>query len=212
MHHPHPPTNNHPPLNQTKQALCSQTVQLVLTAHPTQAFRQSLLKKYARVRALLDGLHSKRMSNYEKLETLEAVRAAVSRCGDGDGSGTAAPGRWRRGGREGFLGGGGGGRAPGRGGGGRGALFSGFARRERRPPPSAPCSRSNPPPPRSPLNNIKYIEYKHNNTTTTTRQVQAAWRTDEIRRQKPTPQDEMRHGLSYFQSTILDSLPVFMRR
>jgi phosphoenolpyruvate carboxylase len=43
-------------------------------------------------------------------------------------------------------------------------------------------------------------------------QVQAAWRTDEIRRQKPTPQDEMRHGLSYFQQTIIDSLPVFMRR
>lgn len=100
------------------EALCGQTVQLVLTAHPTQAFRQSLLKKYAHVRALLDGLHNKRMSNYEKLETLEAVRAAV----------------------------------------------------------------------------------------------QAAWRTDEIRRQKPTPQDEMRHGLSYFQQTILDSLPVFMRR
>jgi hypothetical protein len=31
------------------QALCSQTVDLVFTAHPTQAFRQSLLKKYAKV-------------------------------------------------------------------------------------------------------------------------------------------------------------------
>ncbi|GBF96435.1 phosphoenolpyruvate carboxylase [Raphidocelis subcapitata] len=100
------------------KALCDQTVQLVLTAHPTQAFRQSLLKKYAQVRRLLDELHNKRMSNYEKLETLEAIRAAV----------------------------------------------------------------------------------------------QAAWRTDEIRRQKPTPQDEMRHGLSYFQQTIIDSLPVYMRR
>lgn len=31
------------------ESLCSQTVELVLTAHPTQAFRQSLLKKYAKV-------------------------------------------------------------------------------------------------------------------------------------------------------------------
>lgn len=42
-------------------------------------------------------------------------------------------------------------------------------------------------------------------------QVQAAWRTDEIRRQKPTPQDEMRHGLSYFQQTIMDMVPIFYR-
>ena len=106
MHHPHPPTNNHPPLNQTKQALCSQTVQLVLTAHPTQAFRQSLLKKYARVRALLDGLHSKRMSNYEKLETLEAVRAAVSRCGDGGDGARRRPGGGVAAAERGFGGGG----------------------------------------------------------------------------------------------------------
>lgn len=32
------------------QTLCNQTVELVFTAHPTQAFRQSLLKKYAKVR------------------------------------------------------------------------------------------------------------------------------------------------------------------
>jgi len=32
------------------QVLCEQTVELVFTAHPTQAFRQSLLKKYAKVR------------------------------------------------------------------------------------------------------------------------------------------------------------------
>jgi hypothetical protein len=35
------------------QALCNQTVELVFTAHPTQAFRQSLLKKYAKVGAAL---------------------------------------------------------------------------------------------------------------------------------------------------------------
>jgi hypothetical protein len=40
------------------QALCSQQVELVLTAHPTQAFRQSLLKKYAAVRRLMDKLHT----------------------------------------------------------------------------------------------------------------------------------------------------------
>lgn len=32
-----------------------------------QALRASLLKKYARVRNELDNLHTKRMSNYEKV-------------------------------------------------------------------------------------------------------------------------------------------------
>ena len=40
-------------------------------------------------------------------------------------------------------------------------------------------------------------------TTTSTRAVApTAWRTDEIRRTPPTPQDEMRAGLSYFTDTI----------
>lgn len=34
------------------ETLCHQTVELVFTAHPTQAFRQSLLKKYAKVRTV----------------------------------------------------------------------------------------------------------------------------------------------------------------
>ncbi|EFJ49534.1 hypothetical protein VOLCADRAFT_59445 [Volvox carteri f. nagariensis] len=103
---------------QVYDTLCNQTVELVLTAHPTQALRASLLKKYAIVRRELDTLHSKRMSEYEKIETLEAIRAAV----------------------------------------------------------------------------------------------QAAWRTDEIRRSKPTPQDEMRSGLSYFSTVLFDVVPVFHRR
>ncbi|KAJ9513857.1 hypothetical protein QJQ45_020938 [Haematococcus lacustris] len=123
------------------QALCKQTVDLVLTAHPTQALRASLLKKYARVRQLLDNLHNMRLSNYEKIEAMESIKASV----------------------------------------------------------------------------------------------QAAWRTDEIRRQRPTPQagaeaglhqgggggrggragwegDEMRGGMSYFNSVIFDTVPVFHRR
>ena len=99
-------------------ALCGQTVELVFTAHPTQAFRSSLLKKYARVRQLMERLHGKRMSPYERLETLEDIRA----------------------------------------------------------------------------------------------QVQAAWRTDEIRRSKPSATDEAKMGLSYFNSTIIALLPVFARR
>ena len=43
-------------------------------------------------------------------------------------------------------------------------------------------------------------------------QIQAAWRTDEIRRRKPTPQDESREGLTYFHETIFAGLPVFLRR
>ncbi|CAK0740175.1 hypothetical protein CVIRNUC_001230 [Coccomyxa viridis] len=110
-------------LNGTKpqeiyKAICSQTVELIFTAHPTQALRQTLLKKYARIRTEMDNLHNKRMSPYEKIEALESIRC----------------------------------------------------------------------------------------------QIQASWRTDEIRRQKPTPQAEMRQGLSYFHSTIFTSLPLFYRR
>jgi phosphoenolpyruvate carboxylase len=42
--------------------------------------------------------------------------------------------------------------------------------------------------------------------------VQAAWRTDEIRRQRPTPQDEMRGGLSSMTTVIFETVPMFHRR
>ena len=100
------------------ETLCEQEVSLVFTAHPTQALRQSLLKKYGAIRKAMDKLHNARMSPYERLECLENIKA----------------------------------------------------------------------------------------------QVQGAWRTDEIRRQKPTPQAEMRQGLSYFHWTIAPSLPLFYRR
>ncbi|KAL4423808.1 hypothetical protein ABPG75_001109 [Micractinium tetrahymenae] len=99
-------------------ALCSQTVDLVFTAHPTQATRQSMLKKYGEIRHAMDRLHNTRLSNYERLETLDEIRS----------------------------------------------------------------------------------------------QIQGAWRTDEIRRRKPTPQDESREGLTYFHETIYSGLPVFLRR
>jgi phosphoenolpyruvate carboxylase len=43
-------------------------------------------------------------------------------------------------------------------------------------------------------------------------QIQAAFRTDEIRRTPPTPQDEMRAGMSYFHETICKGVPKFLRR
>jgi phosphoenolpyruvate carboxylase len=43
-------------------------------------------------------------------------------------------------------------------------------------------------------------------------QIQAAFRTDEIRRTPPTPQDEMRAGMSYFHETIWKGVPKFLRR
>lgn len=43
-------------------------------------------------------------------------------------------------------------------------------------------------------------------------QIQAAFRTDEIRRTPPTPQDEMRAGMSYFYETIWKGVPKFLRR
>ena len=104
--------------SQVFEALSTQNVELVFTAHPTQATRQSLLKKYSTIRSEMDKLHNTRMSKYEKIECLEEIRS----------------------------------------------------------------------------------------------QIEAAWRTDEIRRRKPTPEDESRQGLTYFHETIYNGLPFFLRR
>jgi len=42
--------------------------------------------------------------------------------------------------------------------------------------------------------------------------VEGLYRSDELNRRKPTPQAEMRHGLSYFQETIFHGAARFMRR
>ncbi|KAM1397422.1 hypothetical protein ACFX2I_015004 [Malus domestica] len=44
------------------------------------------------------------------------------------------------------------------------------------------------------------------------REIRAAFRTDEIRRTAPTPQDEIRAGMSYFHETIWKGVPKFLRR
>eukprot|EP00850_Spirogloea_muscicola_P011767 SM000074S21677 [mRNA] locus=s74:317687:324258:- [translate_table: standard] len=100
------------------EAIKSQTVDLVFTAHPTQSVRRSLLQKHARIRGILTELHDGSVSADKRTELLEALK----------------------------------------------------------------------------------------------REIQAAWRTDEIRRAQPTPQDEMRAGMSYFHETIWKGLPVFLRR
>lgn len=99
-------------------ALKNQTVDLVLTAHPTQSVRRSLLQKHARIRNNLTQLYAKDITPDEKQELDEALQ----------------------------------------------------------------------------------------------REIQAAFRTDEIRRNPPTPQDEMRAGMSYFHETIWKGVPKFLRR
>ncbi|TVU09117.1 hypothetical protein EJB05_42558 [Eragrostis curvula] len=99
-------------------ALKSQTVDLVLTAHPTQSVRRSLLQKHSRIRNCLVQLYSKDITPDDKQELDEALQ----------------------------------------------------------------------------------------------REIQAAFRTDEIRRMQPTPQDEMRAGMSYFHETIWKGVPKFLRR
>ncbi|PQM41559.1 phosphoenolpyruvate carboxylase 2 [Prunus yedoensis var. nudiflora] len=99
-------------------ALKNQTVDLVLTAHPTQSVRRSLLQKHARVRNCLTQLYAKDITPDDKQELDEALQ----------------------------------------------------------------------------------------------REIQAAFRTDEIRRTPPTPQDEMRAGMSYFHETIWKGVPKFLRR
>ncbi|KAF8641997.1 hypothetical protein HU200_067510 [Digitaria exilis] len=99
-------------------ALKSQTVDLVFTAHPTQSVRRSLLQKHSRIRNCLVQLYSKDITPDDKQELDEALQ----------------------------------------------------------------------------------------------REIQAAFRTDEIRRTQPTPQDEMRAGMSYFHETIWKGVPKFLRR
>ncbi|KAL8506401.1 hypothetical protein ACS0TY_017328 [Phlomoides rotata] len=103
---------------QVFDALKNQTVDLVLTAHPTQSVRRSLLQKHARIRDCLTQLHAKDITPDDKKELDEALQ----------------------------------------------------------------------------------------------REIQAAFRTDEIRRNPPTPQDEMRAGMSYFHETIWKGVPKFLRR
>lgn len=100
------------------EALKSQTVDLVLTAHPTQSVRRSLLQKHGRIRNCLAQLNEKDVTPDDKQELDEALQ----------------------------------------------------------------------------------------------REIQAAFRTDEIRRTPPTPQDEMRAGMSYFHETIWKGVPKFLRR
>ncbi|KAM7497992.1 hypothetical protein LguiA_022406 [Lonicera macranthoides] len=100
------------------ESLKNQTVDLVLTAHPTQSVRRSLLQKHARIRNCLAQLYAKDITPDDKQELDEALQ----------------------------------------------------------------------------------------------REIQAAFRTDEIRRTAPTPQDEMRAGMSYFHETIWKGVPKFLRR
>ncbi|RID67511.1 hypothetical protein BRARA_D02588 [Brassica rapa] len=109
-------------LNKTPEevfdALKNQTVDLVLTAHPTQSVRRSLLQKFGRIRDCLTQLYAKDITPDDKQELDEALQ----------------------------------------------------------------------------------------------REIQAAFRTDEIRRTPPTPQDEMRAGMSYFHETIWKGVPKFLRQ
>nr|GEW17635.1 phosphoenolpyruvate carboxylase gene [Tanacetum cinerariifolium] len=98
--------------------LKNQTVDLVFTAHPTQAVRRSLLQKHGRIREYLAQLYAKDINPDDKQELDEALQ----------------------------------------------------------------------------------------------REIHAAFRTDEIRRTAPTPQDEMRAGMSYFYETIWKGVPKFLRR
>ncbi|KAG2317832.1 hypothetical protein Bca4012_068772 [Brassica carinata] len=99
-------------------ALKNQTVDLVLTAHPTQSVRRSLLQKHGRIRDCLTQLYAKDITPDDKQELDESLQ----------------------------------------------------------------------------------------------REIQAAFRTDEIKRTPPTPQDEMRAGMSYFHETIWNGVPKFLRR
>ena len=59
-------------------ALAVQHVDLVLTAHPTQALRRSMLKSFGIIREKLLQLQRFRLSRYERAEVLDEIRSKVA--------------------------------------------------------------------------------------------------------------------------------------
>ena len=106
------------PKERLYEALKALDIDLVMTAHPTQALPRSVLKANKKIRRLLNGMHESRKSPHQIVELKHSLRA----------------------------------------------------------------------------------------------QIEALYRSDELSRTKPTPQDEMRHGISYFQETVFHSVPQFLRR
>jgi phosphoenolpyruvate carboxylase len=53
---------------------------------------------------------------------------------------------------------------------------------------------------------------RHRNTENLHTLVTSAWQTDEIRRTRPTPQEESKWGLAVIESTLWDAVPRFMRQ
>eukprot|EP00210_Caulerpa_lentillifera_P009658 g9214.t1 len=104
--------------NDIFHTLSNQSVELVFTAHPTQALRREIVSSYRKMQNVLAQLHSTKMGVYEREECLEQLQGLI----------------------------------------------------------------------------------------------QTAWRTDEIHRSQPTPQDEMRAGIASFIDVIFPTLPNFLRR
>lgn len=53
---------------------------------------------------------------------------------------------------------------------------------------------------------------RHLLATNLEREVSAIWRSDELRRKKPTPVDEAKNGLAVVENVAWDALPSFMRK
>jgi phosphoenolpyruvate carboxylase len=64
-------------------ALRSQTIDLVLTAHPTQSVRRSLLQKHASIRSCLTQLCGEGISDNEEQEIDEALQREMEMCSSG---------------------------------------------------------------------------------------------------------------------------------
>ena len=48
-------------------------------------------------------------------------------------------------------------------------------------------------------------------TDTLRREIAAAWATEEVRRERPSPLDEVRSAMAMFEETLWDALPLFLR-
>jgi phosphoenolpyruvate carboxylase len=109
-------SKGHTPM-EIRERLATQTVEMVLTAHPTQAVRRSLLAKLHAIAKLLEEIHDQYLTPSEKEDAWNAVR----------------------------------------------------------------------------------------------RNLLGLWRTDEVRRSKPNPEDEARNTLQVIEDTVWDAVPSYMR-
>ena len=62
------------------ETICRQQIECVLTAHPTEVVRRTLLRKHNRIAALLSRRDARALTPFERDETEQALRRDITSC------------------------------------------------------------------------------------------------------------------------------------